>query len=83
MIYQPMVELLAYLRSNGFKTYIASGGGVEFMRGWTERVYGILPEQVIGSAGKLKLEERNGKPVLIKCPKLNSSTTRKASRSES
>ena len=68
MIYQPMVELLAYLRANGFKTFIASGGGVEFMRGWTERVYGIPPEQVIGSAGKLKLETRDGRPVLIKLP---------------
>ncbi len=71
MIYQPMVELLAYLRTNGFKTYIASGGGVEFMRGWTERVYGIPPEQVIGSAGKLKLEVRDGKPVLIKLPEID------------
>ena len=71
MIYQPMVELLAYLRSNGFKTYIASGGGVEFMRGWTERVYGIPPEQVIGSAGKLKFETRDGKPVLIKLPEID------------
>ena len=68
MVYQPMVELLAYLRANGFKTFIASGGGVEFMRGWTERVYGIPPEQVIGSAGKLKFEMRAGTPVLTKLP---------------
>jgi len=66
MVYQPMLELLAYLRSNGFKTFIVSGGGVEFMRPWTERVYGIPPEQVVGSSGKLKLEIRDGKPVLIK-----------------
>ena len=68
MVYQPMLELLAYLRANGFKTFIVSGGGVEFMRPWTERVYGIPPEQVIGSSGKLKLEESNGHPVLIKLP---------------
>ena len=68
MVYQPMLELLAYLRANGFKTFIVSGGGVEFMRPWTKRVYGIPPEQVIGSAGKLKLERRQGKPVLVKLP---------------
>ena len=66
MVYQPMLELLAYLRSKGFKTYIVSGGGVEFMRPWTERVYGIPPEQVVGSSGKLKFELRGGKPVLVK-----------------
>jgi phosphoserine phosphatase len=66
MVYQPMLELLAYLRTNGFKTYIVSGGGVEFMRPWAERVYGIPPEQVIGSSGKLKLEVRDGRPVLVK-----------------
>jgi phosphoserine phosphatase len=66
MVYQPMLELLSYLRANGFKTFIVSGGGVEFMRPWTERVYGIPPEQVVGSAGKLKLETRDGKPVLVK-----------------
>jgi haloacid dehalogenase-like hydrolase len=66
MVYQPMLELLAYLRANGFKTFIVSGGGVEFMRPWTERVYGIPPEQVVGSAGKLKLETRGGAPVLVK-----------------
>jgi hypothetical protein len=68
MVYQPMLELLAYLRGNGFKTYIVSGGGVEFMRPWTERVYGVPPEQVIGSSGKLKLEARDGRPVLVKLP---------------
>ena len=63
MVYQPMLELLAYLRANGFKTFIVSGGGIEFMRPWTERVYGIPPEQVIGSSIKTKFELRDGKPV--------------------
>ncbi|HEY6171297.1 MAG TPA: HAD family hydrolase [Candidatus Kapabacteria bacterium] len=71
MVYQPMLELLAYLRANGFKTYIVSGGGIEFMRPWTERVYGIPPEQVVGSSGKLKYEMRNGEPTLVKLPELN------------
>jgi heat shock protein HslJ/phosphoglycolate phosphatase-like HAD superfamily hydrolase len=71
MVYQPMLELLAYLRANGFKTFIVSGGGIEFMRPWTERVYGIPPEQVVGSSGKLKLEERDGKLVLVKTPEIN------------
>jgi phosphoglycolate phosphatase-like HAD superfamily hydrolase len=71
MVYQPMLELLAYLRANGFKTFIVSGGGVEFMRPWAERVYGIPPEQVIGSSGKLKHEVRNGIPVLIKLPEID------------
>jgi hypothetical protein len=71
MIYQPMLELLSYLRTNGFKTFIVSGGGVEFMRPWAERVYGIPPEQVIGSSGKLKLEVRDGRPVLIKLAELD------------
>jgi hypothetical protein len=70
MVYQPMLELLAYLRANGFKTFIVSGGGVEFMRPWTERVYGIPPEQVIGSAGKLELQARGGRPVLLKLPEV-------------
>jgi phosphoglycolate phosphatase-like HAD superfamily hydrolase len=70
MVYQPMLELLAYLRANGFKTYIVSGGGIEFMRPWTERVYGIPPEQVIGSSGGLKVEVREGKPVIVKLPTL-------------
>ncbi|HEY7090564.1 MAG TPA: HAD family hydrolase, partial [Tepidisphaeraceae bacterium] len=69
-IYQPMVELLAYLRANGFKTFIVSGGGVEFMRPWTEETYGIPPEQVVGSSGEVKFEMRDGKPVLIKEPKI-------------
>jgi phosphoserine phosphatase len=71
MAYQPMVELLAYLRANGFKTFIVSGGGVEFMRTFAEKVYGIPPEQVIGTSGKLKFEHRDGKPVLVKLPELN------------
>ena len=71
MVYQPMLELLAYLRANGFKTFIVSGGGIEFMRPWTERVYGIPPEQVVGSSGKLKFEMRDGKPVLVKLPAID------------
>jgi len=66
LVYQPMLELLAYLRANGFKTYIVSGGGVEFMRPWTERVYGVPPEQVVGSGIALKYEEREGAPVLVR-----------------
>jgi len=68
MVYQPMLELLAYLRANGFKTFIVSGGGIEFMRPWTEKVYGIPPEQVVGSSVKLKFEMRDGRPVLVKLP---------------
>jgi phosphoglycolate phosphatase-like HAD superfamily hydrolase len=71
MVYQPMLDVLTYLRANGFKTFIVSGGGVEFMRPWAERVYGIPPEQVVGSSGKLKLEARNGTPVLIKLPEVD------------
>ena len=66
MVYQPMLELLAYLRTNGFKTFIVSGGGADFMRVFSERVYGIPPGQVVGSTGKLKFELRDGKPVLVK-----------------
>jgi phosphoglycolate phosphatase-like HAD superfamily hydrolase len=71
MVYQPMLELLAYLRANGFKTFIVSGGGIEFMRPWTEKVYGIPPEQVVGSSIKTKYEMRNGNPVLIRLPAIN------------
>jgi phosphoserine phosphatase len=71
MVYQPMLELLAYLRANGFKTFIVSGGGVEFMRPWTERVYGIPPEQVIGSSIKTTFEQRDGKPVLVRLPEVS------------
>jgi phosphoserine phosphatase len=71
MVYQPMLELLACLRANGFKIFIVSGGGIEFMRPWTERVYGIPPEQVIGSSIKTKFELRDGKPVLVRLPEIN------------
>jgi len=71
MVYRPMVELLRYLRANGFKTFIVSGGGTDFMRVFSERVYGIPPEQVIGSSGKLKFELRDGKPVLVKLPEID------------
>ena len=71
MVYQPMIELLAYLRANGFKTFIVSGGGIEFMRPWTEKVYGIPPEQVVGSSGKTKYEIRDGQPVLVKLAEIN------------
>ena len=69
--YQPMIELLAYLRANGFKTFIVSGGGVEFMRPWTERVYGVPPEQVVGSSIKTKFQMRNGRPELFRLPEVN------------
>jgi len=68
LVYQPMLELMAYLRVNGFKTFIVSGGGVEFMRAWIEKVYGIPPEQIVGSMGKQKFELRDGKPVIVKLP---------------
>ncbi len=68
MSYQPMLELLAYLRAHGFKTFIVSGGGIEFMRPWAEKVYGIPPEQIVGSSGGLQYELRGGKPVIVKLP---------------
>lgn len=71
MVYQPMLELLAYLRQHEFKTYIVSGGGVEFMRPWMERVYGIPPEQVIGSSIKTAYEIRDGKPVINRLPEIS------------
>jgi phosphoserine phosphatase len=71
LAYQPMVELLAYLRANGFKTYIVSGGGIEFMRPMTEKVYGVPPEQVIGSSIETKYEMKDGKPVLMRLPKVH------------
>ena len=71
MTYQPMLEVLAYLRANGFKNFIVSGGGIEFMRPWTEAAYGIPPEQVIGSSMKTKFELRDGKAVLVRLPALN------------
>jgi hypothetical protein len=71
LVYQPMLELLTYLRDNGFKTYIVSGGGIEFMRPWTEQVYGIPPEQVVGSSIKTKFEIHNNQPVLVRLPEIN------------
>ncbi len=71
MTYQPMLEVLTYLQANGFKTYIVSGGGIEFMRPWAERVYGIPPEQVVGSSIKTRFEMHDGKPVLMRLPELN------------
>jgi phosphoglycolate phosphatase-like HAD superfamily hydrolase len=71
LVYQPMLELLQYLRANGFKTFIVSGGGIEFMRAFAEQTYGIPPEQIVGSTGEAKFELRGGKPVLAKLPKVN------------
>ena len=71
LIYQPMLEVLRYLRANGFRTFIVSGGGIEFMRPWTDRVYGIPPNQVVGSSIKTKWEWRDGDPVLLRLPELN------------
>jgi phosphoglycolate phosphatase-like HAD superfamily hydrolase len=71
-VYQPMLELLDYLRANGFQTWIVSGGGVDFMRVFAEAVYGIPPAQVIGSSGKVQFEFRDGRPVLVKLPELSS-----------
>ena len=70
MVYQPMLELLTYLRANGFKTFIVSGGGIEFMRPWTEATYGIPPEQVVGSRIKTRYELRDGKPVIVRLPEV-------------
>jgi phosphoserine phosphatase len=71
MVYQPMLELTAYLRANAFKTFIVSGGGIDFMRPWTEGVYGIPPEQVVGSSGKTRFELRDTKPILMRLPELD------------
>ena len=71
MVYQPMLEVLAYLRANGFKTFIVSGGGIEFMRPWAEKTYGIPPEQVVGSSVNTKFELRDGRPVLVRLPEVN------------
>jgi phosphoglycolate phosphatase-like HAD superfamily hydrolase len=70
MTYRPMLELLDYLRAHGFRTFIVSGGGVEFMRAFAESAYGIPPEQVVGSQGRLRFERRDGKPVLVKEPEV-------------
>jgi len=71
MVYQPMLDVLTYLRANGYKTYIVSGGGVEFMRPWVEQAYGIPPEQVVGSRAKVKYEVRDGVPVLLRLPEID------------
>jgi phosphoserine phosphatase len=71
MVYQPMLEVLDYLRAHGFKTYIVSGGGIEFMRPWTEAVYGIPPEQVVGSSITTVYEVRDGVPVIVRLPEMN------------
>ncbi len=71
MTYQPMLEVLAYLRANGFKNFIVSGGGIEFIRPWAEVAYGIPPEQVIGSSVKTKFELRDGQPMIVRLPELN------------
>ncbi|WP_375786898.1 HAD family hydrolase [Bradyrhizobium sp. Pha-3] len=71
LVYHPMLELLAYLRANGFKTFIVSGGGIEFMRPWTDSVYGVLPEQVVGSSIKTRYEMRDGTPTLFRLPEVN------------
>ena len=71
LVYQPMLELLAYLRANGFKTFIVSGGGIELMRPWTEKVYGVPPEQVVGSSIKTQFEMRDGTPTLMRLPQVN------------
>jgi len=71
LVYQPMLEVLAYLRAHDFKTYIVSGGGIDFMRPWTEKVYGIPPEQVMGSSVKTKFEMRDNKPVLARLPEID------------
>lgn len=71
LIYQPMVELLEYLRANDFKTFIVSGGGIEFMRPWTQKTYGVPPYQVVGSSIKLKYELKDGKPMMLRLPEVN------------
>ena len=71
LVYQPQLELLSYLRANGFKTYIVSGGTIDFMRPWSQAIYGIPPEQVIGSSQAVRYQVRDGKPVLVRDPKLD------------
>jgi hypothetical protein len=71
LVFQPMLEVLAFLRARGFKTYIVSGGGIEFMRVWSEEVYGVPPEQVIGSSIEVRFELQDGKPVLVRLPKMD------------
>ena len=71
MTYQPMIELLRYLRANGFKTYIVSGGDIEFMRPWVEKAYGIPPEQVVGSSEKLEFQLCDGRPAMLRLPQID------------
>ena len=71
LVYQPMLEVLAYLRANGFKTFIVSGGGIEFMRPWSEPIYGVPPEQVVGSSIKTRFQMRQGIPELFRLPEVN------------
>ena len=71
LVYQPMLELLSYLRANGFKTFIVSGGGIEFMRPWTGKIYGVPPEQVVGSSIKTKYEQKNGQPAIVRLPEID------------
>jgi len=71
MVYQPMLELLDYLRDSGFKTFIVSGGGIEFMRPWVQRVYGVPAEQVVGSSIKVKYEMTESGPVLVRLPEID------------
>ena len=70
LVYQPMIEVMDYLRANGFKTYIVTGGGQEFVRAYSQRLYGIPPEQVVGSSILTKYEYKDGKPVLMRDPKV-------------
>jgi phosphoserine phosphatase len=85
MVYQPMVELLAYLRANGFKTFMVTGGTTEFLRPWTQQAYGIPPEQVIGTTLKTSFEFQNGQPVIVRLPQLDffNNSTNKAIAIES
>jgi len=71
LVFQPMLELLDYLRDNGFKVFIVSGGGIEFMRPWVQQVYGVPPEQVVGSSIKVKYEMRDSGPVLVRLPEID------------
>lgn len=71
MVYQPMLEFLEYLRENGYKTFIVSGGGIDFLRVFAEEVYGIPPYQVVGSSIKSVYEEKDGKMAIVKTPELN------------
>jgi phosphoserine phosphatase len=71
LVYQPMLEVLAFLRASGFQSFIVSGGGIEFMRPWTERVYGVPPQRVVGSSIKTRFEMRDGMPLLFRLPQIN------------